>query len=1303
MIRGEAIFPLLCPIVELHMNSTSIRRDFCLYYNGGATHVTADCTRTRTLAELLAETLFSSSRNDMTVLKDIETRYVCTAPPTASSPSSSTNYSAHRVVPFSIPTQLAPRELYLQGRGEENWIGSGLASSSTPARGRGRGRGRGFAPVGRPRGGGGRRRIESSSVSSTASSTVESVSDSTSLVSGEGIVEADGQLPSATRGRGRVARSGTVTPTPPPPRGRGRGRGVAAAAIATSSPPPSVSPPGTTLGVSPADGFIPLFPVKRKRGRPPKNPQAVLLQQQQQQAEAAAAAAAKDKRILEKQRRQEGQQAAELFEPPHPTQTGPTGAERRRRRAAAAEEANAQSRHTEEEVVAVAPTGSEEQEMLQRAQDEVAQNAAPAEIERCRLLAHQRRLLMTFSAYVASPEEADSVSFVGEASTKLPTGGWASGDDDAATLAAVQSAVRRAAALSPHSLPSDAAALAARLATEGRTPCILLTSVDACQALPGVMVYNDEGPLASVPTTSVTSSQRQLSAVPLDPPVAVTTKSPQSIVVPVVVGGCVRLINPESKEKSHRWTVYVRGLHNGHPAAFSEAASSPTAAVKPEPDVPDAGDPPNYLSDFIDYVTFILDRSFTPCVRTVRRAPFELTEVGWGEFVVSIHVHLKYAGHSPASDAVRQRLQTYFAGSGGRATLLPSTGPGRGASGLDPVTSITITNSNLGRGTQVNATSNTDTNALVDSLLDVNYNSAARSLYYRGPCLPPHLLSCESDDEYAPRPTSASSTLANDGGYFLYTPDGVSGGGCAVSCAEGSGPGSEADTSEGSGASSPLVAPSGDFSDLTESPLPEDSAGPLDIPTLLSMARRGPGRRPSAARLRAAAAAAAVSGVRGDGRTPPPVMGGPGGQALSEPGGSRRLVTALRTGHAGNVVVLSHLLRFSHRVKVPPAVPPYGDVRSPQRGMEQLGYVMVPEPVVTEHYDEIVIPLKGGGQTWHSTTASSSAAGRPTEVSSAARDSHRPPSVKKEPMDDTQEPKLQSAATCGAASEWTLAEDTRLLQAASRLEKSLRHFLYREHLRAASLVSTTMATGAEGGGDPRHRQVSVPPPPSPPIHRLNSATPPPVPSLPGGVSCWSYISTYGNALVRDREFALSYLKSVAATAKAEGWLACALQTAQRRYRESALPTTRPWELDLACALVEATGFTAGGEDLAHHLFTTTVLPHAMDIETRLLADQLCITKSTSQRQVVVFPLASQHSVPLHQRHRKLPMDHRQHGAAQAPTTLPRGVLQLHHQQPVGQSEDVAALSAMKAALLEEISAMRVESSRRQAALTMRQI
>lgn len=66
-----------------------------------------------------------------------------------------------------------------------------------------------------------------------------------------------------------------------------------------------------------------------------------------------------------------------------------------------------------------------------------------------------------------------------------------------------------------------------------------------------------------------------------------------------------------SPDFTHKWTLYVRGL-----------------------------DPDQDLSSSISKVVFKLHDSFAIPLRTVEKWPFEISELGWGEFEVVIKVYL---------------------------------------------------------------------------------------------------------------------------------------------------------------------------------------------------------------------------------------------------------------------------------------------------------------------------------------------------------------------------------------------------------------------------------------------------------------------------------------------------------------------------------------------------------------------------------------------------------------------------------------------------------------------------------------
>ncbi|PRW61190.1 transcription initiation factor TFIID subunit 14b [Chlorella sorokiniana] len=86
----------------------------------------------------------------------------------------------------------------------------------------------------------------------------------------------------------------------------------------------------------------------------------------------------------------------------------------------------------------------------------------------------------------------------------------------------------------------------------------------------------------------------------------------RTITVPVVTGTCAFYLGKKASEyQSHRWTVYLRS--------------------------PSGED----LQHVIKKVTFVLHESFTNPKRDVEVPPYELTEVGWGEFDIIVTVHFR--------------------------------------------------------------------------------------------------------------------------------------------------------------------------------------------------------------------------------------------------------------------------------------------------------------------------------------------------------------------------------------------------------------------------------------------------------------------------------------------------------------------------------------------------------------------------------------------------------------------------------------------------------------------------------------
>jgi len=85
----------------------------------------------------------------------------------------------------------------------------------------------------------------------------------------------------------------------------------------------------------------------------------------------------------------------------------------------------------------------------------------------------------------------------------------------------------------------------------------------------------------------------------------------QIIVKPFVYGSVAINLGKKSKEEAtHKWCVYVRGVNNEN------------------------------ISNFIKSVTFTLHTTFQNNVRTINKWPFELYEMGWGEFDIKIKIEL---------------------------------------------------------------------------------------------------------------------------------------------------------------------------------------------------------------------------------------------------------------------------------------------------------------------------------------------------------------------------------------------------------------------------------------------------------------------------------------------------------------------------------------------------------------------------------------------------------------------------------------------------------------------------------------
>lgn len=111
---------------------------------------------------------------------------------------------------------------------------------------------------------------------------------------------------------------------------------------------------------------------------------------------------------------------------------------------------------------------------------------------------------------------------------------------------------------------------------------------------------------------------------------------------PIIYGSVATLI-PEAEreipERNMRWTIAVR-------SAASPPPDSPILKTRIIQDDVLGGQ--DDLSQFIRKVTFKLHDSYPNPIRTVDKAPFEITETGWGEFVILIKIFfIPEAGEKP--------------------------------------------------------------------------------------------------------------------------------------------------------------------------------------------------------------------------------------------------------------------------------------------------------------------------------------------------------------------------------------------------------------------------------------------------------------------------------------------------------------------------------------------------------------------------------------------------------------------------------------------------------------------------------
>ena len=93
------------------------------------------------------------------------------------------------------------------------------------------------------------------------------------------------------------------------------------------------------------------------------------------------------------------------------------------------------------------------------------------------------------------------------------------------------------------------------------------------------------------------------------------------VVKPIVYGNVAKYFGKKREEDghTHQWTVYVKPFYNED------------------------------MSQYVKKVTFKLHDSYTDCLRVVTAPPYEVTETGWGEFEITIKIHLQDVNEKPVA------------------------------------------------------------------------------------------------------------------------------------------------------------------------------------------------------------------------------------------------------------------------------------------------------------------------------------------------------------------------------------------------------------------------------------------------------------------------------------------------------------------------------------------------------------------------------------------------------------------------------------------------------------------------------
>jgi YEATS domain-containing protein 4 len=102
------------------------------------------------------------------------------------------------------------------------------------------------------------------------------------------------------------------------------------------------------------------------------------------------------------------------------------------------------------------------------------------------------------------------------------------------------------------------------------------------------------------------------------PPPKKARTSNTTVLAPIVYGSAAFYLGKKGEQTStHRWTLFIRGPNDED------------------------------LSVFVSKVAFSLHESFAEPVRIIEKPPFEVTELGWGEFAAKIRIFFKDPEEQP--------------------------------------------------------------------------------------------------------------------------------------------------------------------------------------------------------------------------------------------------------------------------------------------------------------------------------------------------------------------------------------------------------------------------------------------------------------------------------------------------------------------------------------------------------------------------------------------------------------------------------------------------------------------------------